>query len=234
MIQLAVSTYSLARWRKERNKNLVQSLRWLADNDVKGVEFVGVDEADPAKVVRKARSLRRECDKLGLHICGYCTPGELLRDPGEQQQMVEQLKRQVDVAAMLGVKSMRHDVTGGDFTKVKGYKGPTTFAAALKILVPAIREVADYAATQGLKTSLENHGFYMQAPDRVEKLLQTVDHPAFGLTIDMGNFMCVNADPVAAVRQLLPYAIHTVQKKACSVADPNQMSQPTRWLCKLH
>ena len=40
MIQLAVSTYSLARWRKERNKNLVQSLRWLADNDVKGVEML--------------------------------------------------------------------------------------------------------------------------------------------------------------------------------------------------
>jgi sugar phosphate isomerase/epimerase len=97
-------------------------------------------------------------------------------------------------------------VTRGFGEQSKGLKIPKTFDAALKVVVPAIREVADYAATKGVKTSLENHGFYMQESRRVEKLIKTVKHPNFGLTIDMGNFLCVNEDPVQAVKRVAKYA----------------------------
>jgi sugar phosphate isomerase/epimerase len=208
MIQLAVSTYSLARWRRERGKSLVQSLQWLADNGVHGVEFSGIDEEDLSKAPRRAAALRRLCDKLNLQIHGYCIGAELLCAAQAQAEAVGQLKRHVEVAAALGVTHMRHDVTRGDFNAVKGHRGPKTFAAALKMVTPAIRIVADHAAQRGVRTSLENHGFYCQAPNRVEQIIKHVNHENFGLTLDMGNFLCVNADPVAAVRQLLPWALH--------------------------
>lgn len=48
----------------------------------------------------------------------------------------------------------------------------------------------------------------MQASKRVERLIRTVNHPSFGLTMDMGNFLCVNEEPVQEVRRLVSYAVH--------------------------
>jgi sugar phosphate isomerase/epimerase len=205
-MKLAVSTYSLSRWRTEQHKTLEQSLDWIAANGVRAVEFTGIGE-ESDHLLRRAAALRKRCEKLRLKPIGYCVNAELLVPPARQKQAVAQLKHQVDVAEALGVPSMRHDVTRGFGAHSKGVRTAKTFDGALKVVVPAIREVADYAQERGIKTSLENHGFYMQEARRVEKLIKAVDHPNFGLTIDLGNFLCVNDDPVKAVRRLGKFVI---------------------------
>ena len=205
-MQLAVSTYSLSRWRTANRKSLEQSLEQIARLDVKAVEFSGIDATQGDNQIRRAASLRRPCEKLGLRVVGYCIGAELLFPAKKQRAVIDRLKLQADVAAELGTSKLRHDITGG-FNAYPGYRGPKTFAAALKIVVPAIREVADYASTQGIGTSLENHGFFMQASKRVERLIRMVNHSSFGLTMDMGNFLCVNEEPVQAVRRLDSYAV---------------------------
>jgi sugar phosphate isomerase/epimerase len=219
-MKLAVSSYSLAGWRRNLNKTLEQTIDWIGSAGVEGIEFAGLDEKAAANPVKRAKALRRRAEKARLAVPSYCVGAELLVDPAKQAQVVAQLKQHVDVAAALGAPSMRHDVTRG-FNKDTGLTGPQTFKAALKVVVPAIRQVADYAATKGVRTSLENHGFYLQDPVRVQQLLDAVDHENFGLTIDMGNFLCVNADPVAAVKRLARYAqmahakdFHVREKKA--------------------
>jgi sugar phosphate isomerase/epimerase len=204
-MQLSVSSYSLFRWMRENKKNLNQAIDWIADH-AKGIEFSGLNLEKGEDPIRKAIAVRKRCEKRGLKIVGYCIGANMFQPTEkETRQEIERVKREVDVAGTLGVKNMRHDVMYGF---PKNWKGPKTLNAVLKAVVPPIREIADYAQTMGVKTSLENHGFYMQGPDRVEKLLKTVKHPNYGLTIDLGNFLCVNADPVAAAKQLAKYAIH--------------------------
>lgn len=207
-MKLAVSTYSLSRWCREQNQPLEESIRRIADLGAQGVEFLafaGPNDSH-ADTLKQATKLRKLAESLKLGVAGYCVGANLLVPPERQAKVVQRLKHEVDIAAELGVRSMRHDICPG-FRDFPDFKGAQTFAAALKVVVPAIREVADHGQQRGLKTTLENHGFFMQAPQRVEKLLNTVDHPNFGLTIDMGNFLCVNADPVAAVRQLAKYVV---------------------------
>src|SRR4051794_167793 len=206
-MKLSVSTYSLWRWCKENDKTLDQAVDAIAALGVKGVEFAGLDDKAKANPIRRAAALRKRAEKNGLKVASYCIGAELLRPIHEQRSEVERLKREVDVAAELGVPSMRHDVTRGFGDNTKGIRIAKTFDAALKVLIPAIRDVSDYAATKGVKTSLENHGFFMQDSRRVEKLIKSVDHDNFALTIDMGNFLCVNEDPVAAVKRLAKYAV---------------------------
>jgi sugar phosphate isomerase/epimerase len=206
-MKLAVSTYSLARWRSENHKTLEDSLKWIADAGIDAVEFTGFGDVPDEQSVRFAARMRKRCEKLRLKPIGYCINAELLVPSARQHKAIERLKIHVDAAAELGVPSMRHDVTRGFNENAKALKIPRTFAAALKVIVPAIREVADYAQEQGVITSLENHGFYMQAAERVGKLIETVDHPNFRLTIDLGNFLCVNDDPVAAVEGLAKYVV---------------------------
>jgi sugar phosphate isomerase/epimerase len=55
---------------------------------------------------------------------------------------------------------------------------------------------------------VENHGRFAQDSRRVEKLVIAVDHPNFGVLIDMGNFVCVDEDNSVAVGRLAPYAFH--------------------------
>lgn len=205
---LALSTYSLAAWRRQQKKSLEDTLHWIADHGLKAVEFAGLDDQAKTDPFARAATLRDRCDKLGLKVVSYCTGAEFLRPQDAQLREVERLKREVDVAAILGAPTMRHDVTWGPANKLNDPPVPAkTFPAVLKYLVPALRAVADYAQTKSIKTSLENHGFYMQASTRVEALIKAVRHPNFGLTIDLGNFLCVNENPVAAVTRLAKYVI---------------------------
>ena len=52
---------------------------------------------------------------------------------------------------------------------------------------------------------VENHGFFVQDSDRMEKLYNQVHHPNFKLLIDVGNFLCVDESPVHAVSRLAPF-----------------------------
>lgn len=205
-MKLSVSTYSLARWRRENDKTLEDSIDAIADFGVRAIEFSGLDVAADQNQVKRAVALRKRAEKRGLKVVGFCIGAELLAPAAKQREVIERLKGDVDVAATLGAKSMRHDVTRGFGEQSNSLKIPHTFEAVLKIVVPAIRQVADYAASKGVRTSMENHGFYMQESRRVEKLIKTVDHPNFGLTLDMGNFLCVNEDPIAAVKRVAKYA----------------------------
>ena len=219
-MHLAVSTYSLARWRSENGRTLEDSLRWIAqDGGVDAVEFAGAIAEQGEDLLKRAAALRKHADKVRLKIVSYCVGAELLTPAAEQRQTVQRLKRDVDAAEILGAPSMRHDVTRG--------VGATSFAATLKAVVPPIREVADYAAGKGIKTSLENHGFYMQHSRRVQKLIEAVDHKNFGLTIDLGNFLCVNENCTDATRRLARYVIMAHAKDFH--VKPKKQMPPVGW-----
>jgi len=202
-MKLSVSTYSFSRWRHDRHRSLDQTIDQIASMGVRGIEFAEIDGGDKRFPVRRAAVLRRRCERAGLAIAGYCVGADLYGTPERQQAEVATVKKHVDIAAALGARTMRHDVTYGPAPRAKR----TSFNAVVANVAPPIREIADYAAACGVVTSLENHGFYMQKATRVESLLKKVDHPNFRLTIDMGNFLCVNDDPVAAVKRLAPYAV---------------------------
>ena len=226
-MKTAISTYSLYRWRNENRKSLEASIDVIAGLGVDGVEFAGLDQLTGDASPRRALVLRKHVEKRKLEIAGYCTVGELLVPPDKQREAVDRLKREVEVARSLGATRMRHDITRGFGAWSEGVRGAKSFATVLKTVVPAIREVADYARERGVRTSLENHGFYMQPPARVQRLLRAVNHPNFRLTLDMGNFLCVQADPVAAVRKLLGYA-QTVHIKDFHVRPKHSMP-PQGW-----
>ena len=97
---------------------------------------------------------------------------------------------------------MRHDIS---------FRPPAEatveqFEADLPILIEGCQRIADYADRYGITTSIENHGFYVQASDRIRRLIHLVDRPNFKTTLDTGNFLCVDEDPVAAVKHNLPVA----------------------------
>ena len=205
-MKTCISSYSFNRLTRSGEMTIFDVIDFVADLDSRGIEFVvntiGLDDgADP---IKHAHKLRKRCDKRKLAIASY-TVGANFLQPTERTRRAEirRVKGQIDIGAALGVRTMRHDATGGF---PDGWKGSKTFAHALKYLVPAIREIADYARQFKITTTTENHGRFVQHSRRVEKLIRAVDRKNYAATVDIGNFLCVDENPVGAVRRMAPYA----------------------------
>ncbi|WP_414171740.1 sugar phosphate isomerase/epimerase family protein [Clavibacter tessellarius] len=102
----------------------------------------------------------------------------------------------------LGIPLLRHDVFAWPWREADDAE----FERALATIVPVCRALADHAATLGIATTVENHGMSMNASDRILRLVEAVDRPAFRVTLDVGNSLCVDEDPLHAVPRLLPHA----------------------------
>ena len=63
-----------------------------------------------------------------------------------------------------------------------------------------------YAAEKGITIVMENHGFFINGSERILRLIEAIDRPNLKMTVDVGNFLCVDEDPVAAVKRCLPMA----------------------------
>lgn len=74
------------------------------------------------------------------------------------------------------------------------------FESDMPVVVETCRHLADYAAQYDIVLSLENHGYHVQSSDRMQRILQAVDRPNFATTLDIGNFLFADEDPVAGVR----------------------------------
>jgi sugar phosphate isomerase/epimerase len=107
---------------------------------------------------------------------------------------------EVDIAARLGVKLMRHDAAISSDISIKNYQ------TELPKLAEACRRIADYAKQYGITTSVENHGYFVQSSDRIQALIHATDRANFKTTLDVGNFMCADENPAAAVKKNLPFA----------------------------
>jgi sugar phosphate isomerase/epimerase len=211
-MKLAISTYSLSSWSGGlKTRTLEEVIAKIAEFDVVGVEFCDFFGDAHNNPFHKIDLVNKRVAKTGLLPAGYATGWEFLVPLEEQKRRVDFIKRQIDVASALGCKTMRYDLTGGWGPHAKDVPGPRTFANALKHLVPVVREIADYGQVKKVVTSIENHGWYMQNSKRIEKLILAVGHKNYRLTMDMGNFLCVNDNPTKAAQLLAKYAcmVHT-------------------------
>ena len=179
----------------------IAKVKEMGFDAIEFVDFVFPKDEDSAEYAKK---LRAEADRVGLAISNYAVGADFLSgSDGNLEAEVERLKGQVDIAAILGCPTMRHDVTGG--IQDRTYQGYDT---VIERLAKGCRAVTEYAAGKGVKTMTENHGFFSQDSLRVEKLINTVANENFGQLVDMGNFLCADDDPAVAVGRCAPYAFY--------------------------
>lgn len=200
-MKLGISSYSLFQAMHAGRMNLEEVIEWVAEIGGKHIEIVpglGFDfNEDPeleAKIIEKASS-------VGIDISNYAIGANFITETEEQYEAeISRIISEVDRVHRLGAKLMRHDVASRPDTSI------ANFNADLEKVAAACRRIADYAKQYDITTSVENHGFYVQASDRVQALIHAVDRPNFMTTLDVGNFVCVDENPFAAVKNNLKYA----------------------------
>ncbi|WP_238655377.1 sugar phosphate isomerase/epimerase family protein [Paenibacillus piscarius] len=199
-MKLGVSTYSLYKAIQSGEMDVLDVIEWTAAAGGEHVELVPIG-FDLHQQDGLAERIRTKADECGIALSNYAVRGNLITDSeAAYQAELARLKTEVDMAARLGVKLLRHDAATHPDTSIRHYR--RQFAR----LTEGCREIADYAAGFGITTSVENHGYFLQTSDRVLGLVDAVDRDNFRTTLDVGNFVCADEDPLAAVLKNAPYA----------------------------
>jgi sugar phosphate isomerase/epimerase len=199
-MKMGLSTYCFWQAMRTGEMDVLQVIEHAAAMGGEHVEIVplGFNLADNPELIEE---IKAKASSLGLDISNYAIGANFAGlDEQAFEQEIVRVQTEVDIAAALGVKLMRHDVASSENTSIK------QFTADLPRLIEACTRIADYASTLGITTSVENHGYYIQASDRVQALIHGVNRPNFRTTLDIGNFLCVDEEPTAAVRNNIPYA----------------------------
>lgn len=226
-MKIAASSYSFRQLMNDGTLNQLSLIKKAKDMGFDAVEFVEIMPHDGSSPQEYAKKLREEAERQEMPVANF-TVGADLGNGGEQGDVgaeIERVKGLVDLAAILGVGSMRHDAAYA----LGSYR---SFGQMLPDLAKRIREITEYAAEKGVKTMIENHGYLCQDSLRVEQLVDAVAHPNFGLLVDMGNFLCADDDPFTAYSRTAPYAFYAHAKdfiiKPADGPDPGRGFMRTR------
>ena len=207
-MKCSVSSYSFNQLIKKGEMTQLDVVKKAHEMGFAGIDYIDLapfENATLADQIAYAKEIRAEAEKYGIEIVAYTINGNLYQDDREAEaKEVERLMGQVDVAEALGAKIMRHDSC-----RCEEWNGRIVpFDRMLPTIAENVRKITEYAATKGIRTCSENHGFVAQDSDRVERLYNAVAHENFGILVDVGNFACVDENSAHAVSRLAPYAIH--------------------------
>ncbi len=209
-MKTAVSSYSFSRLLQAGAMTQLDCVQKAAEMGFDAIEFVDILPHDGSAPEEYAGRLGEACKRAGRAVSNYTVGADFLTgSAGDLQAEVKRVCGQVDLAACLGAASMRHDATGGYPPAGRSWRG---FDQALPRLAEGCRAVAAYGEKLGIRTMVENHGYFCQESRRVEKLVNMVAHENFGLLNDMGNFLCVDENPAEAVGRVAPYAFYVHAK----------------------
>ena len=190
-MKTCVSTYSFGRYLEQLG--IADTIRKAAEMGFDGIEFV---EGSWMRTANAAEIVRKTCEEVSITPVALCVGADFLGDNDE----VERISALIRFAKEIGVPMLRHDIVYSDHG--------LSFDEIIEKVAPKIRRIAEYAASMGVHTMTENHGFVSQDAHRVKALIEAVDHPNFGALIDIGNFLCADEYAPDSVKTLLPYAIH--------------------------
>ncbi len=206
IMKTSVSTYSYGGYRNPDKLGIMGVIDHAAKVGFDGIEFV---EGEWQKEPDGAKKIREHCAEAGIEPVAFLVGADFINwGSADGKEEIARVKELVDTAADLGVKLLRHDATGG----ISGRTYDRSYDRLVHTLAERIREVTEYAAEKGIRTMTENHGFFSQDANRVEKLINEVNHPNFGALIDMGNFLCADENPNISVGIMAPYAFHVHAK----------------------
>ena len=194
---IGVSTYSFWQFRGDR-LGIEACIDKAAAMGFDGVEILHVQMADESKPA--LNTIKRRAHAMGLALMGFSThQGFVSPDAGLRQTNVEKTLHQIELAARLGIPTMRIN-TGrwgtiksfDDFMAKKGIEPPLPGQSeeqAFGWVIGSIEKLLPRAEECGVVLGLENHWGLGRTAEGVLRIVETLKSPWLQMTLDTGNFL---------------------------------------------
>lgn len=209
-MKIGLSSYSFRPMLTDGRMTLETLFDWLREHGAEHLEIATFSFATPGTEAgydlsadeAVLKRLEAAVARTGVPISGFCLGASFLGQGDERAAQIDLVKRHVELCARFGAGFLRHDVTPWALQ----LSDMGEFETAFSSIVEGCREVAEFGARHGVVTSVEDHGFFMNGAERLLRLQHAVGHANFKLTVDVGNFLCVDDNPYVATRRTLPHA----------------------------
>ena len=206
-MRLGISSYCLDRDIEEGRRTLKDVIEWAAKYGAECMELVPFafrfDDPETGKIdTELIKNVKTWAKDAGIALVNYSVLADLCKEGEDLENEIKRICHHVDIAAELGVPRMRHDVTA--FRRPLNQNTLTDFDHWIPTLIEGAKYITEYAKKLGVMTMIENHGFFANGCDRVERIINGVNDENYGLLLDTGNIVCVDEDPTAAANVLAP------------------------------
>ena len=218
-MKIGVSSYSYQQLINAEKETQLSIMKLAKEAGFDGIEFTDLSAPEGMTEAEYASLIREESEKLSLPVIAYTISANLLGERSLDEE-VERVCKKVDIAEILGAKKLRHDAAWSVPEKIRNYAG---FEQILPILTEGCSKITSYASQKGIETMIENHGFFCQDSDRVERIITGTANANFGALIDIGNFCCADENSANAVGRLAPFVKH-VHAKDFHIKDGNGLN----------
>ena len=230
-MNLGISSYCLSHKLYTKEWTLFDIMDWAKEHECTHMEIVPFGlplfKEDGKADMDFARRIGDYADKINLPLSAFSLNACVIR-PGDDEeqgsssrernvtvqyhgtredkyhQEIERIETIMNMAKAMGIKKFRNDVCSG--AHPLRINTPEQFEEDFPTFVRAVKELADYAASIGLSITLENHGLYVNGAVRVIRILRAAGKENVGLTVAVGNYLCVDEDPVVSVSKAIKYA----------------------------
>ncbi len=213
---IALSTYSLWRFRNEELRDLDRCIDLADEFGFDGIEFLLYQVGQNELLSRSRRmAYKRRAQRLGLPIMGLSThQGFVTPDREKRRFNIDRTMAQIEIAYDLGIPVMRVNTgtwgTSRDFDELmanRGVESPIegyTDEDAYPWVVEAFEACLPTAEKCGIVLGLENHWGLGLTPEGILRIVDEVDSPWLQVTTDTGNFL---EDPYERLQKLAPRTV---------------------------
>ena len=148
-------------------------------------------------------ALRYVAFKNGMPFSGAaCGSSMVQADPAKRRQVLEDIKKWVDVTDRLGASHLR--VFGGKLPPRATIKQGTDW------VVETMKPACEYSGKKGITLGIEDHGGVTQSADVCLEIMRRVDSPYAGINLDITHFIPTpTKDAYAQIKACIPYATHS-------------------------
>ena len=240
-MKLGISIYSISRKIMSGEMTPENGVKWLADAGAEVIEIVpfGIDIVENKN---RAGELKKIAIESGSLIANYSLNANfLMLNVNDYALEFERVKKHIDAAAKLEIKTMRIDSSG--YRRKPEDNTIENFIADLPVITETYIKLCGYADQYNIIVLLENHGFHINGSDRVGIVLDSVKQAKiknFSHQLDAGNFLCVDENPEIAVKRLINKAatIHMkdfyIRDEDCDPGDATQFDCSGAWFRSQH
>ncbi|OHB77849.1 MAG: xylose isomerase [Planctomycetes bacterium RBG_16_64_10] len=215
---IAVSTYSFWRFKPANRLSIETCIEHAAEMGFDAVELLLIQMTTAEKA--HFQRIKRQALVNGLSLCGMSThQGFLSPDQWLRRQNVALTIQQIELAYQLGIPTMRINTgrwgTTAGFEALMAQRGIEppragyTDQDAYPWVIEAIEQCLPTAEKCGVVLGLENHWGLGRTAEGVLRIVDAIDSPWLGVTMDTGNFL---EDPYRQLEMLAPKTVFVQAK----------------------
>lgn len=145
-------------------------------------------------------NLRHYAYQKGMAFSGAaCGSSMVQADPAKRAQVLDEIKKWVDVTDQLGASHLR--VFAGKLPEGADLKEATTW------VVDGMKAASDYSGKKGIVLGLEDHSGVSQSADVCLEIMHRVDSPYARINLDITHFIpSATQDSYQQIASCIPYA----------------------------